>query len=109
MLADLGIKSRSASKVVKKNLEKAEKEVVKQSSAILSLLEETSGIKIAPISKPIKDKAPEFKFQDRSLNSQESTGLWTLAGILGGGLLLGSLGSGKKASDKEADEHSKQH
>lgn len=109
ILADLGIRYTQAPKRVKKSLEKAEREVREQSSAILSLLEETSGIKIPPISEPVKSKAPDFKFQDRPLNSQESTGLWTLAGILGGGLLLGTLGSGKKKSEGKGNEPSKEH
>lgn len=112
LLADLGIKSTSAPKKAKKSLENAEKEL----SMILSLLEETSGIKIPPISEPIKQKKgsekeeeEEFKFQDRPLNSQESTGLWTLAGILGGGLLLGTLGSGKKTTEAKEGTDSKRH
>lgn len=108
ILADLGIKPQTPRRA-KKNIEKAQKEVAKQSSAILSLLEETSGVKIPPMSEPVKSKAPEFKFQDRPLNSQESTGLWTLAGILGGGLLLGTLGSGKKRSEAKGDERSTEH
>ena len=111
LLADLGIKSTSAPKKAKKSLENAEKEL----SMILSLLEETSGIKIPPISEPIKQKKgsekkeEEFKFQDRPLNSQESTGLWTLAGILGGGLVLGTLGSGKKKTEAKESNDSKKH
>jgi hypothetical protein len=55
-------------------------------------------------------KAEEFKFQDRPLNAEESTGLWILSGILGGGLLLGSLGNGsKKKSDDKTTEKKESH
>lgn len=111
MLADFGIRSTSGPKRIKKSVKNAEQEIAKQSSAILSMLEETSGIKIPPLSQPAKGKAPEFKFEDRPLNSQETTGLFALAGIIGGGLLLGTLGSGTKQTkpEKEQEQSSKQH
>lgn len=106
MLTDLGIRSKVTSP---KRLKEVEKELKKQSSAILSLLEETSGVKIPPLSQAPEHKAPEFKFQDRPLNSQETTGLWTLAGIIGGVLVLGSLGSKEKKTDHKKEEESKDH
>lgn len=70
------------------------------------MLEETSGIKIPPLSESVKESAPKFEFQDRELNSQEKTGLLTLGGILVGGLLLGSLGA-RSGESKSEEKHDK--
>lgn len=60
-------------------------------------------MKLPKLSAPIAPP-PKFEFQDRPFNQDERNGAYVLAGILGGGLLLGGLGK-KSTKKEENDEH----
>ena len=60
-------------------------------------------MKLPKLSAPVAPP-PKFEFQDRPLNQEERNGAYVLAGLLGGGLLLGGLGK-KSAKKEESDEH----
>ncbi|KAL7005279.1 poly(A)-binding protein binding protein [Cystobasidiomycetes sp. EMM_F5] len=106
MFTSLGIRLKTKAK-------SAAKQAFKQGSSVLSMLESETGVKIPPLSEPIGQSQSgsgksDFKFHDRPLNSEESRGLYVLTGIVGTGLLAGTLSSraGKKDKSKRKDKSS---
>ena len=68
-----------------------------------STLEQMLGMKVPKFTAAVAPP-PKFEFQDRPLNQEERNGAYVLAGILGGGLLLGGLGK-NGAKKEEGNEH----
>ena len=100
MLSNLGIR-------MQKKAKSAAATAQAEGGAVLSMLEQQTGVKIPPLNAPIKGEDGEeqtqakFEFQDRPLNTDETRGLYTLGGIIGLGFLLGTFGA-RKVGKKEA-------
>lgn len=87
-------------------IKQASKQAKQSSSALLSTLESTTGVKISPLSEPVSSNKPEdFKFQDRPLHGNEKNGLYVLAGLIGAGFLFGGAGKADKKQKQSGDKH----
>lgn len=80
----------------------------KWEESTLRNLEETSGIKIAPLRSSLQGaaRADTYAFEDRPLNDKERSGAWKLGGTVAAGWLLAGL---FKPSEKKQQQQQQEH